>query len=207
MKTTMRTILLSISSLFMFACFGGKKVYTVDETTKNKITDMENNKTIYDFKVETITGEAFDLASLKGKKVLIVNTASKCGLTPQFEQLEALYQKYKDQNFVIIGFPTNDFMSQDPGSNEEIAEFCKLNYGVTFPMMAKIVVKGKEKHPLYQYLTEKSQNQIDDFDIEWNFQKFLINENGTIDKVISPRVLPDAKEITDWIEGEKNISK
>ncbi|WP_439649713.1 glutathione peroxidase [Flavobacterium dauae] len=198
--TTMKTILLSISSLFMFACFGGKKVYTVDETTKNKITDMENNKTIYDFKVETITGETFDLSSLKGKKVLIVNTASKCGLTPQFEQLEALYQKYKDQNFVIIGFPTNDFMSQDPGSNEEIAEFCKLNYGVTFPMMAKIVVKGKEKHPLYQYLTEKSQNQIDDFDIEWNFQKFLINENGTIDKVISPRVLPDAKEIVDWIE-------
>ena len=199
--TTMKTILLSISSLFMFACFGGKKVYTVDETTKNKITDMENNKTIYDFKVETITGETFDLASLKGKKVLIVNTASKCGLTPQFEQLEALYQKYKDQNFVIIGFPTNDFMSQDPGSNEEIADFCKLNYGVTFPMMAKIVVKGKEKHPLYQYLTEKSQNQIDDFDIEWNFQKFLINENGTIDKVISPRVLPDAKEIVDWIVG------
>lgn len=200
--TTMRNILLSVSSLFMFACFGGKKIYTVDETTKNKITDMENNKTIYDFKVETITGETFDLSSLKGKKVLIVNTASKCGLTPQFEQLEALYQKYKDQNFVIIGFPTNDFMSQDPGSNEEIAEFCKLNYGVTFPMMAKIVVKGKEKHPLYQYLTEKSQNQIDDFDIEWNFQKFLINENGTIDKVISPRVLPDAKEIIDWIEGK-----
>jgi len=200
--TTMRNILLSVSSLFMFACFGGKKIYTVDETTKNKITDMENNKTIYDFKVETITGETFDLSSLKGKKVLIVNTASKCGLTPQFEQLESLYQKYKDQNFVIIGFPTNDFMSQDPGSNEEIAEFCKLNYGVTFPMMAKIVVKGKEKHPLYQYLTEKSQNQIDDFDIEWNFQKFLINENGTIDKVISPRVLPDAKEIIDWIEGK-----
>jgi len=200
--TTMRNILLSVSSLFMFACFGGKKIYTVDETTKNKITDMENNKTIYNFKVETITGETFDLSSLKGKKVLIVNTASKCGLTPQFEQLEALYQKYKDQNFVIIGFPTNDFMSQDPGSNEEIAEFCKLNYGVTFPMMAKIVVKGKEKHPLYQYLTEKSQNQIDDFDIEWNFQKFLINENGTIDKVISPRVLPDAKEIIDWIEGK-----
>ncbi|HLV51562.1 MAG TPA: glutathione peroxidase [Flavobacterium sp.] len=200
-KTTMRNILLSISSLFMFACFGGKKIYTVDETTKNKITDMENNKTIYDFKVETITGETFDLSSLKGKKVLIVNTASKCGLTPQFEQLEALYQKYKDQNFVIIGFPTNDFMSQDPGSNEEIAEFCKLNYGVTFPMMAKIIVKGTEKHPLYQFLTEKSQNQIDDFDIEWNFQKFLINENGTIDKVISPRVLPDAKEIVDWIVG------
>lgn len=185
----------------MFACFGGKKVYTVDETTKNKIADMENNKTIYDFKVETITGDTLDLASLKGKKILIVNTASKCGLTPQFEQLEQLYKEYKDQNFVIIGFPSNDFMSQDPGSNEEIAEFCQMNYGVTFPMMAKVVVKGKEKHPLYQYLTEKSQNKIDDFDIEWNFQKFLVNENGTIDKVISPRILPNAPEIVDWIKG------
>lgn len=200
MKTTvMRNIFLSLSSLFMFACFGGKKVYTVDEATKNKIADMDRIKTIYDFKVETISGDTLNLASLKGKKVMIVNTASKCGLTPQFEQLEQLYKEFKDQNFVIIGFPTNDFMGQDPGSNEEIAEFCQMNYGVTFPMMAKIVVKGKEKHPLYQYLTEKSQNEIDDFDIEWNFQKFLINENGSIDKVISPRVLPNAPEIVDWI--------
>jgi len=202
MKTTlMRNFLVSISSLFMFACFDGKKVYTVNEETKNKIAEMDNIKTIYDFKVETITGETFDLASLKGKKVMIVNTASKCGLTPQFEQLEQLYKEYKDQNFVIIGFPTNDFMSQDPGSNKEIAEFCQLNYGVTFPMMSKIVVKGKEKHPLYQYLTEKSQNNIDNFDIEWNFQKFLINENGTIDKVISPRTLPNDQAIIDWIKA------
>lgn len=201
MKTSMKNILLSISSLFMFACFGGKKVYTVDETTKEKLTTMDNLKSIYDFKVETISGDTLDLATLKGKKVLIVNTASKCGLTPQFEQLEALYQQYKDQNFVIIGFPSNDFMGQDPGTNEEIAEFCQLNYGVSFPMMAKVVVKGKDKHPLYQYLTEKAHNQIDDFDIEWNFQKFLINENGTIDKVVSPRTLPNTPEIVDWIKA------
>ena len=185
----------------MFACFGGKKVYTVDESTKEKLTTMEDVKSIYDFKVETISGDTLDLATLKGKKVLIVNTASKCGLTPQFEQLEALYQQYKDQNFVIIGFPSNDFMGQDPGTNEEIAEFCQLNYGVSFPMMAKVVVKGKDKHPLYQYLTEKAHNQIDDFDIEWNFQKFLINENGTIDKVVSPRTLPNTPEIVDWIKA------
>lgn len=201
MKTSMKNFLLSISSLFMFACFGGKKVYTVDETTKEKLTTMEDVKSIYDFKVETISGDTLDLATLKGKKVLIVNTASKCGLTPQFEQLEALYQQYKDQNFVIIGFPSNDFMGQDPGTNEEIAEFCQLNYGVSFPMMAKVVVKGKGKHPLYQYLTEKVHNQIDDFDIEWNFQKFLINENGTIDKVVSPRTLPNTPEIVDWIKA------
>lgn len=201
MKTSMKNFLLSISSLFMFACFGGKKVYTVDETTKEKLTTMDNLKSIYEFKVETISGDTLDLATLKGKKVLIVNTASKCGLTPQFEQLEALYQQYKDQNFVIIGFPSNDFMGQDPGTNEEIAEFCQLNYGVSFPMMAKVVVKGKDKHPLYQYLTEKAHNQIDDFDIEWNFQKFLINENGTIDKVVSPRTLPNTPEIVDWIKA------
>lgn len=201
MKTSMKNILLSISSLFMFACFGGKKVYTVDETTKEKLTTMDNLKSIYEFKVETISGDTLDLATLKGKKVLIVNTASKCGLTPQFEQLEALYQQYKDQNFVIIGFPSNDFMGQDPGTNEEIAEFCQLNYGVSFPMMAKVVVKGKDKHPLYQYLTEKAHNQIDDFDIEWNFQKFLINGNGTIDKVVSPRTLPNTPEIVDWIKA------
>lgn len=197
----MRNILLSIGSLFMFACFGGKKVYTVDEQTKNKLLTMENHQSIHDFKVKDIAGEDFDLATLKGKKVLIVNTASKCGLTPQFEQLQSLYDEYKDENFTIIGFPSNDFMGQDPGSNDEIAEFCQLNYGVTFPMMEKIIVKGKEKHPLYQYLTEKAQNGIDDFDIEWNFQKFLINENGTIDKVISPRILPNDQEITDWING------
>lgn len=201
MKTSMKNFLLSISSLFMFACFGGKKVYTVDESTKEKLTTMDNLKSIYEFKVETISGDTLDLATLKGKKVLIVNTASKCGLTPQFEQLEALYQQYKDQNFVIIGFPSNDFMGQDPGTNEEIAEFCQLNYGVSFPMMAKVVVKGKDKHPLYQYLTEKAHNQIDDFDIEWNFQKFLINENGTIDKVVSPRTLPNTPEIVDWIKA------
>lgn len=201
MKTSMKNFLLSISSLFMFACFGGKKVYTVDESTKEKLTTMEDVKSIYDFKVETISGDTLDLATLKGKKVLIVNTASKCGLTPQFEQLEALYQQYKDQNFVIIGFPSNDFMGQDPGTNEEIAEFCQLNYGVSFPMMAKVVVKGKDKHPLYQYLTEKAHNQIDDFDIEWNFQKFLINGNGTIDKVVSPRTLPNTPEIIDWIKA------
>ena len=201
MKTSMKNFLLSISSLFMFACFGGKKVYTVDESTKEKLTTMDNLKSIYEFKVETISGDTLDLATLKGKKVLIVNTASKCGLTPQFEQLEALYQQYKDQNFVIIGFPSNDFMGQDPGTNEEIAEFCQLNYGVSFPMMAKVVVKGKDKHPLYQYLTEKAHNQIDDFDIEWNFQKFLINGNGTIDKVVSPRTLPNTPEIIDWIKA------
>ena len=166
--------------------------------------NTENQQTaqnIYDFKVETITGDTLDLATLKGKKVIIVNTASKCGLTPQFEGLEKLHQLHKNKNLVIIGFPSNDFMSQDPGSNEEIAEFCQLNYGVTFPMMAKIVVKGKDQHPLYQYLTQKSLNGKDDYDVQWNFQKFFINENGTIDKVIDPKTSPLDEEIIEWINS------
>src|SRR5690606_12476198 len=105
-----------------------------------------------------------------------VNTASKCGLTPQYKELEALYRQYKDQGLVIVGFPANDFMSQEPGTNEEIAEFCERNYGVTFPMMAKISVKGKEMHPVYAFLTQKSQNGLSDNKVEWNFQKYLIDE-------------------------------
>jgi len=127
---------------------------------------------IYQFKVKDINGKTFDFATLKGKKIMIVNTASKCGLTPQYEQLEALYTKYKAKNFVIVGFPANDFMSQEPGSDQEIAQFCKLNYGVSFPMMSKISVKGKDMHPVYQFLTQKAKNGLEDSKVEWNFQKF-----------------------------------
>ena len=163
------------------------------------ISALASSQTIYDFKVTDIDGKDFDLASLKGKKVMIVNTASKCGLTPQYEELEKLYQTYKDQNFVIIGFPSNDFMSQEPGSNEEIKEFCTKNYGVSFPMMSKIEVKGKEMHPLYQFLTEKSKNGYSDNSVKWNFQKYLINEKGELVKVIAPGTKPLSEEITSWI--------
>jgi glutathione peroxidase len=131
---------------------------------------------------------------------MIVNTASKCGLTPQYEQLEDLYTKYKNKNFVIIGFPANDFMSQEPGSDQQIAQFCQLNYGVSFPMMSKISVKGKEMHPVYQFLTQKSKNGIEDSKVEWNFQKYLIDEKGHLSKVISPRILPNDPSIIAWIE-------
>ena len=157
-------------------------------------------ESIHQFKVKDIHGQTFDFASLKGKKILVVNTASKCGLTPQYEKLEALYEKYKNKNFVIVGFPANDFMSQEPGSNEEIESFCKMNYGVTFPMMSKISVKGKDMHPIYHFLTEKSKNGLEDNKVEWNFQKYLIDENGYLVKVISPRIQPDDTEIISWIE-------
>ncbi len=159
------------------------------------------NNSIHQFTVTDLEGEEFDLASLKGKKVMVVNTASKCGLTPQYKDLQALYEKYENQNFVIIGFPANNFMGQEPGSDEEIAEFCERNYGVYFPMMSKISVKGKDQHEVYQFLTQKSKNGVEDSKVEWNFQKYLINQEGELEKVISPRTNPQDQEIIDWINS------
>jgi glutathione peroxidase len=160
-------------------------------------------ETIYQFKVTDLYGKEFDFASLKGKKILIVNTASECGLTPQYKDLEAIYEKYKNLNFVIVGFPANNFGAQEPGSNEEIAKFCEMNYGVTFPMMGKISVKGDDMHELYKFLTQKSKNGLQDSEVEWNFQKYLINEKGELVKVLSPRILPTDTAIVSWI-NEKN---
>lgn len=162
----------------------------------------QNTKTFHDFKVKDIEGKAFDLASLKGKKIMVVNTASKCGLTPQYEDLQKLYSKYASKNFVIIGFPANNFLSQEPGSNSEIKQFCTSEYGVTFPMMEKISVKGDDMAPVYQWLTKKSENGVLDSEIKWNFQKYLIDENGKLVKMISPRDKPDSEEIIQWIEGK-----
>ena len=162
--------------------------------------EAQTKQSIYQFKVEDLSGNTFDFASLKGKKILIVNTASKCGYTPQYEQLEAIYKKYKNQNFVIIGFPANNFMWQEPGTNNEIATFCKLNYGVTFPMMGKISVKGKEVHPIYQFLTQKKLNGVLDSKVGWNFQKYLINEKGQLEQVYMSGVKPNDEKIINWIE-------
>lgn len=156
-------------------------------------------ETIYQFKVTDLAGNEFDFSQLKGKKIMVVNTASKCGLTPQYKDLEAVYKKYQDQNFVIVGFPANNFGSQEPGTNEEISTFCQRNYGVTFPMMAKVSVVGNDMCALYQFLTQKSRNGLEDSEVAWNFQKYLINENGQLEKVISPQVLPTDASIIEWI--------
>ncbi len=155
----------------------------------------------YDFKVKDIEGNDFDLAKLKGKKVLVVNTASKCGLTPQYKQLQSLFEQFGGEKFVIVGFPANNFMKQEPGTNEEIAEFCEKNYGVTFPMMEKISVKGDDMHPLYHWLTEKSKNGVLDSEVGWNFQKYLIDEKGHLVKMVEPRTKPDDDQIVSWIKG------
>lgn len=156
----------------------------------------------HDFTVTTIDGDEFKLSSLKGKKVMVVNTASKCGLTPQYEDLEALYKQYGGEKFVIVGFPANNFMKQEPGTDEEIKEFCTKNYGVSFPMMSKISVKGDDMHPLYQWLTQKKLNGVEDSSVSWNFQKYLIDENGRLVKMISPKTKPNDPEIISWISGK-----
>ena len=165
--------------------------------TLNSQTSVGNS--IHQFKVADIYGNIFDFSQLKGKKVMIVNTASKCGLTYQYEALQKLYSQYKDLNFVIVGFPSNDFLWQEPGSNDEIIDFCEQNYGVTFPMMSKITVKGTKKHPIYQFLTQKSKNNYKDSRVTWNFQKYLVNKQGRVEKIISPRTRPDSEEIVSWI--------
>lgn len=158
-------------------------------------------QTIYQFEVTDIEGETFDFASLKGKKIMIVNTASKCGYTPQYADLQQVYDQYKDQNFVIVGFPANNFMWQEPGTDEEIAAFCEKNYGVSFPMMSKISVKGGDMHPIYEFLTSKAKNGVMDSKVRWNFQKYLIGMDGKIDQVVEPGTSPTAPEIIDWIQG------
>jgi len=164
--------------------------------------NMNAQENIYQFKVTDLYGDSFDFSKLKGKKIMIVNTASKCGNTPQYENLQKLYDTYKDQNFVIIGFPANNFGKQEPGSDQEIAAFCKENYGVTFPMMSKISVKGNDMHEVYQFLTQKSKNGLEDSEVKWNFQKYLLDEKGELVKVIAPKTLPTEAGIIEWIDSE-----
>ena len=193
----MKKITLLVLSLSFFTSCKNQAQET--PVTLKSNTETMTKETIYSFKVKDLSGKEFDFASLKGKKVLIVNTASKCGLTPQYKDLEAIYEKYKGKNFVIVGFPANNFASQEPGTSKEISEFCQLNYGVTFPMMEKVSVKGDDMCEVYKFLTQKSKNGLQDSEVEWNFQKYLINEKGELEKVIAPQVLPTDASIVDWI--------
>lgn len=153
---------------------------------------------IYDFKVEGLEGGTIDLSGYKGKKILIVNTASKCGYTPQYKELEQLYEQYKDR-LVIIGFPANNFLWQEPGTNAEIKEFCERNYGVTFPMAAKVSVKGKDIHPLFKYLNAEAKKIGMNNPIKWNFTKFLIDEKGGLITVFPSKVNPMSEEVLKYL--------
>ena len=153
---------------------------------------------IYDFKVAGLDGGEIDFSRFKGKKVLIVNTASKCGLTPQYEGLQKLYDKYKDR-LVVIGFPANNFKDQEPGSKEEIAEFCKKNYGVTFPIADKVSVKGDDISPIYKFLTEEAARKGLENPVQWNFGKFLVDEKGTLIATFAPKTLPMSDDILKYL--------
>ena len=193
----MKKLIGLLCASLLLSCQNQAQNKTAVET---KTTTPMEKQNIYQFKVTDISGNEFDMASLKGKKVMIVNTASKCGLTPQYKELEALYKQYKDQNFVIVGFPANNFASQEPGTDKEIASFCQLNYGVSFPMMSKVSVKGTDMCALYQFLTQKAKNGLQDSEVEWNFQKYLINAQGELEKVIQPQVLPSDSSVVEWIK-------
>jgi glutathione peroxidase len=177
-----------------------KKIFLFSFLIFSLFMIQAQTKSIHQFKVEDINGDTFDLSSLKGKKVLIVNVASKCGFTPQYEQLQELYDKYKDSDFMVIGFPANDFANQEPGSNAEIKAFCTENYGVTFPMMGKISTKGDNQSPVYEWLTHKSMNGVSDSEVSWNFQKYMIDKEGKLVDFVSPKENPMSDKIISWIE-------
>mgnify|MGYP000956847069 CR=1 FL=1 len=190
--------------LVMFLVASCKKEKSEEGDAKTALTENieQVSENIYQYQVTDLYGESFDFSNLKGKKVMVVNTASECGLTPQYEELQKLYETYKNKNFVIVGFPANNFGGQEPGSDAQIASFCKENYGVTFPMMSKISVKGGDMHEVYHFLTEKQKNGLQDSEVAWNFQKYLINREGQLEKIISPKTKPNDPEVIAWIEKE-----
>jgi len=178
-----------------------KKLFSflIAALTLSTTVSVKAQTSFYSLKAKTIDGKDFNFADLRGKKVLIVNTASKCGNTPQYEDLEKLYQRYKDKNFVILGFPANNFGHQEPGSNAEIKEFCTKNYGVSFQMMEKISVKGDDMDEVYKWLTKKELNGKMDSSVKWNFQKYMIDEKGNLVDIVNPGDKPGSKDMVNWI--------
>ena len=184
-----KTIAISVA---LFSCVAHTNHST--KQTPVKPVSAQHSKTVYDFKVESLEGGTIDFATYKGKKILIVNTASECGYTPQYKELQQLYDKYKEK-LVIVGFPANNFGGQEPGTNTEIKAFCEKNYGVSFPMAAKVSVKGDDMAPIYKWLTSKEANGVLDAEIRWNFNKFLIDENGKMVAYFPSKVTPMSDEI------------
>jgi glutathione peroxidase len=168
---------------------------------------MAGDRTIYDFTLNSIDGQPAPLVAYKGHVVMLVNVASRCGFTPQYTALESIYEKYKDRGFVIVGIPANNFGAQEPGTNQEIKTFCSSKYSVTFPMMAKVSVKGQDQTPLYQYLTDKAANPKTGGDIQWNFTKFLVGPDGQIVARFEPKATPDSPEVIAAIEKALAVEK
>jgi glutathione peroxidase len=195
----MKKIILLVALIVLSACNQAQKSKPVQKKKSDKKGMPKEN--IYQFKMTDLYGKDFDFSSLKGKKVMVVNTASKCGYTPQYKDLEKLYETYKDKGFVIVGFPANNFGKQEPGTDGEIAEFCEQNFGVSFPMMTKTSVKGADMNPVYKFLTQASKNGFEDSEVAWNFQKYLIDEKGHVVKMYRSKILPTDAAIVKWIEN------
>jgi len=176
-----------------------KYILTVAIVAMLSAFTLPGDPSIHTFKVKSIEGGTIDFSKFKGKKILVVNTASKCGYTPQYEQLEKVYEEYKDK-LVIVGFPANNFGAQEPGSDDEIQEFCKARFGVKFPLASKISVKGDDTAPIYKWLTSKSENGVLDASITWNFNKFLLDENGKVIAYFDSKVKPDSEEILKYLK-------
>ncbi|MCJ7932046.1 MAG: glutathione peroxidase [Chryseobacterium sp.] len=191
----MKNIFLLLLSFIAFlqSCTNQKS-----EISQTKTKELMG-KTIYDFKVESLDGKEINFADFKGKKILIVNTASECGFTPQYADLEKVYEQYKDK-LVIVGFPANNFGGQEPGTNTEIGAFCQKNYGVTFPLAAKVSVKGDDTAPIFKYLTEKELNGVKNTTILWNFTKFLLDENGKLIDTFVSTTKPTNEAITKYLK-------
>lgn len=192
----MKSKLVSAVAIILCAAF----VFALSMSEKSSFSSAAKTKSLYDFSMKNIDGKDTKLKAYKGKVLLVVNTASRCGYTPQYEGLEKTYEKYKDQGFVILGFPANNFGAQEPGTNEEIKEFCTTKFKVSFPMFAKISVKGDDIDPLYTYLTSKETNPDFGGDITWNFNKFLIGRDGKILSRFSSKDTPESEKVTKAIE-------
>lgn len=192
----MRMLFTALAALFLVGAVGAQSSCAQDESDSAK-----DEKSIYDFKVKTITGEEVSLEDYKGKTILIVNVASKCGYTRQYSEMQAAYEKYKDRDFVVLGFPCNQFGGQEPGTEAEIMQFCKDNYGVSFPMFAKLDVKGAEADPLFKYLSGLETTPKAAGDISWNFEKFLINAEGEVVGRYKSAVSPTGKEMQEQLES------
>lgn len=191
----MKKLSLIFGIIYMIS--GGSNLLEAKE--KKKEEKQMDGKNFYSFDATSLTGEKILLAKYKGKAALVVNTASKCGLTPQYEQLEALYKKYSDKGFVVLGFPSNDFLGQEPGTDAEIKKFCELKYNISFPLFTKNKVKGGDKQQIYKYLTEETDPKFHG-EISWNFEKFVVDRTGNVVARFSPKVTPDSKEVIEAIE-------
>ena len=197
--SSMRTmyLMLLISFFSLFGCNKGVRTATPSATQNTSAATS-----FYDLKATDIHGEPVSMADFKGKKLIVVNTASECGYTPQYAQLQELYETYREKGLVIIGFPCNQFGGQEPGSAEQIETFCTKNYGVTFPLMGKVEVKGDGQHPVYQWLTQKARNGAIDSAVKWNFHKFLVDEKGNLMMSLESGVSPLDERVLAWLDGK-----